>query len=84
MKRTSTLSSCFMYGIFGLLFRVHDISKNNLVCLRAKIGRRFEVDIWGVGVLNGVQKSVTRRLHTCHNIVLARYPSANLESYKVC
>ena len=38
MKRTSTLSSCFMYGIFGLLFRVHDISRIISSAYERKLG----------------------------------------------
>lgn len=44
MKRTSALSGCFMYGIFGLLFGVHDKLKSGLLLMNEIWVRSLEVD----------------------------------------
>ena len=49
------------------------IFKNDLVLLMSENWMRFEVDTCGFTVLNGVHKLGSRRHHTKHNIVLARY-----------
>ena len=53
MKCTSTLSSCFVYGVFGLLFRVHDMSKMISSTYERIWTRRSKVDICGVSLLIG-------------------------------